>query len=277
MDVLEGSPMMRSLLALAAAAWLAAGCATNPVTGRSQLMIVSESQAIAASRQAYVQMLAPLEKQGKVNEDPALKARIDRIAERLVAQAVKYRPETAHWDWEIKVIHDPKTVNAWAMAGGKMAIYTGLIDKLNASDDEIAQVLGHEIAHALSAHTAEKMSVALASDLVVTGVAVASDRPQLAATGAALAAALAVQMPNSRTMEAEADRIGIELAAKAGYNPRAALTLWDKMAKLGESRPPEFLSTHPSPETRRRALEALLPQMLVYYQQPGPRPTHPVK
>ncbi|PZP58117.1 MAG: peptidase M48 Ste24p, partial [Azospira oryzae] len=85
--------MMRSLLALAAAAWLAAGCATNPVTGRSQLMIVSESQAIAASRQAYVQMLAPLEKQGKVNEDPALKARIDRIAERLVAQAVKYRPE----------------------------------------------------------------------------------------------------------------------------------------------------------------------------------------
>jgi predicted Zn-dependent protease len=269
--------MRRALFALAAAAVLAAGCATNPVTGRSQLMLVSESQAIAASRQAYVQMLAPLEKQGKVNEDPALKARIDRIAERLVAQAIKYRPETAQWDWEIKVIHDPKTVNAWAMAGGKMAIYTGLIEKLNPSDDEIAQVLAHEIAHALSAHTAEKMSVALASDLVVTGVAVASDRPQIAATGAALAAALAVQMPNSRTMEAEADRIGIELAARAGYDPRAAVTLWDKMAKLGNSRPPEFLSTHPSPENRKKMLEALVPQMMAFYQAPGPRPTHPVK
>lgn len=268
---------MKNMLAVLIITAVLAGCAANPVTGRNQFMIVSEQQAIQSSLQAYPQMLAPLEQQGKVNDDPALKARIDRITERLVAQAVKFRPETASWDWEIKVIDDPNTVNAWAMAGGKMAIYTGLIEKLKATDDEIAQVLGHEIGHALSAHSAEKMSVALASDLAVTGVAMASDNPRLAASGAALAAALAVQMPNSRTMEAEADRIGIELAAKAGYDPHSAVTLWRKMAKLSGNRQPEFLSTHPAPENRQAALEKLVPQMRPYYQQGGPRTTHPVK
>jgi predicted Zn-dependent protease len=269
--------MIRRILLLAALPMVLAACATNPVTGRQQLMIVSEQQAIQSSLQAYPQMLAPLEKQGKVNTDPALKARVDRITGRIVAQAIKYRPDTARWDWEIKVIDDPKTVNAWAMAGGKMAIYSGLVKQLNATDDEIAQVLGHEIAHALSAHTAEKMSVAMASNLAVIGVGIASDSKGLAMTGAALAAAYAVQMPNSRQMESEADRIGIELAAKAGYDPRAAVTLWQKMGKLGEGRPPEFLSTHPSPDTRTQALSALVPQMMPYYQQGGARPTHPVK
>ncbi|MFZ5558234.1 MAG: M48 family metallopeptidase [Pseudomonadota bacterium] len=269
--------MIRTLALLAALPLLLAACTTNPVTGRSQLMIVSEQQAIQSSLQAYPQMLAPAAKQGKLNDDPAVKARIDKIAERIVAQAVKYRPETAKWDWEINVIDDPKTVNAWAMAGGKMAIYTGLIDKVKATDDEIAQVLAHEISHALSAHTAEKMSVAMASNLAVIGVGVATDSKGLAMTGAALAAAYAVQMPNSRAMESEADRIGIELAAKAGYDPRAAVTLWQKMGRLGDGRPPEFLSTHPSPENRTAALEKLVPQMMPYYQQGGARPTHPVK
>lgn len=269
--------MIRRILLLAALPLVLGACATNPVTGRQQLMIVSEQQAIQSSLQAYPQMLAPLEKQGKVNTDPALKARVDRITGRLVAQAIKYRPDTARWDWEIKVIDDPKTVNAWAMAGGKMAIYSGLVKQLNATDDEIAQVLGHEIAHALSAHTAEKMSVAMASNLAVIGVGIATDSKGLAMTGAALAAAYAVQMPNSRQMEMEADRIGIELAAKAGYDPRAAVTLWQKMGKLSDSRPPEFLSTHPSPDTRTQTLSALVPQMMPYYQQGGTRPTHPVK
>jgi predicted Zn-dependent protease len=269
--------MIRKLMLMAAVPLLLPACATNPVTGRQQFMLVSEQQAIRSSLQAYPQMLAPAAKKGKLNDDPAIKARVDRITERLVAQAIKYRPETAKWEWEINVIDDPKTVNAWAMAGGKMAIYTGLIVQLNASDDEIAQVMGHEIAHAVSAHTAEKMSVAMASNIAVAGVGIATDSKGLAMTGAALAAAYAVQMPNSRTMESEADRIGIELAAKAGYDPRAAVTLWQKMDKLSDSRPPEFLSTHPSPENRTQALAALVPQMMPYYQQGGTRPMHPVK
>lgn len=249
------------------------GCATSP-TGRQQLMIVSEDSAIAASKQAYVEMLQPYAQKGKLDNDPAIKARVHRIAGRLVAQAIKMRPETRNWEWDIRVIDDPETVNAWAMAGGKMAIYTGLIKKVKPTDDELAQVLGHEIAHALAKHSAEKMSVAMASNMGVLAVGVLTDTRGLALTGAALAAALAVQMPNSRAAESEADRIGIELAAKAGYDPRAAVTLWQKMAKAGGGRPPEFLSTHPSPENRERRLADLAPRMMPYYQQKGPRPTY---
>ena len=249
------------------------GCATSP-TGRRQLIIVSEETAISASRQAYVEMLKPYEQKGKVDNDPALKDRVYRITGRLIAQAIKKRPETNSWDWSIKVIDEPKTVNAWAMAGGKMAIYSGLVIQLNPSDDELAQVLGHEIAHALANHSAEKMSVAMASSIGVVAVGVLSDRKGLALTGAALAAALAVQKPNSRAAESEADRIGIELAAKAGYDPRAAITLWQKMAQVGGKGPPEFLSTHPSPENREKKLAEYVPEMLPYYEKEGNRPVY---
>ena len=155
-----------------------------------------------------------------------------------------------------------------------MALYTGLVEKLEATDAELAQVLGHEIAHALAKHSAEKMSVAMASSIGVAAVGVFADQKGLALTGAALAAALAVQMPNSRAAESEADQIGIELAAKAGYDPRAAITLWQKMAKVGGKGPPEFLSTHPAPENREKKLEALVPRMMPYYQTKGERPSY---
>ena len=250
---------------------LLVACATSP-TGRRQLMLVSEQQAISASKVAYAQTLKPLAEEGKVDNDPALKKRVTTITERLVAQAVKMRPATAKWEWSIKVIDDPDVVNAWCMAGGKMAIYTGLIEKLHATDDEIAQVMGHEIAHALANHQAEQMSVALATTIGVTAVGVASDRPGLAMPAAAAAAALAIKLPNSRTAETEADRIGIELAAKAGYNPQAAVTLWEKMAKIGGPNPPQFLSTHPSPANRLQNLKQLVPRMMPYYKSKEPRP-----
>jgi predicted Zn-dependent protease len=214
-------------------------------------MIVSEETAISASKQAYVEMLKPYEEQGKVDNDPALKDRVYRITERLVAQAIRMRPETENWDWSIKIIDDPKTVNAWAMAGGKMALYSGLVIQLKATDDELAQVLGHEIAHALANHSAEKMSVAMATSVGVVVVGVAADRKGLAA-----------------------DRIGIELAAKAGYDPRAAITLWQKMAQVGGKGPPEFFSTHPSPENRERKLAEYVPEMMPYYEQKGDRPIY---
>jgi predicted Zn-dependent protease len=268
--------MKRPLIMSALFVILLIGCVTSP-TGRRQLMLVSEESAIAASKEAYVQMLEPYAKDGKIDNNPVLKKRVYRITGRLIAQAIKMRPETKNWDWSIKIIDDPKTVNAWAMAGGKMALYTGLVEKIKPTDDELAQVLGHEISHALAKHSAEKMSVALASNAGVLAVGVLTDSKGLALSGAALAAAVAIQMPNSRSAESEADRIGIELAAKAGYDPRAAATLWEKMAKSGGSRPPEFLSTHPSPENREERLSEIAPQMMKYYNQKGERPSYPLK
>ena len=265
--------LSRTVFFLLTAALLVA-CATSP-TGRRQLMLVSPQEAVLASKQAYVHMLAPLEKEGKIDSDPELTARVRRITNRLVAVAVKRFPQTRNWEWSVKVIDDPKTVNAWCMAGGRMAVYTGLIEQVKPTDDELAQVMGHEIAHAVANHTAEKMSVALATMLGVTAVGAASgeEHRDTALAGAALAAKLAVELPNSRTAEAEADRIGIELAARAGYDPRAAISLWRKMARLGGSRPPEFLSTHPAPEHRSRALQALVPKMLPLYEAARKKPS----
>jgi len=253
-----------------------AACATSP-TGRRQLMLVSEDSAIASSAQAYVQEVGKLKQEGKLSSDAALIRRVNGITERLVAQAIAQRPDSADWQWSVAIIDDPETVNAWCMAGGRMAIYTGLINQIQPTDDEIAQVMGHEIGHALANHTAEKMSVAMASSIGVVAVGIAADNKGAAMAGAAAAAALAVTLPNSRTAETEADRIGIELAAKAGYDPAAAVTLWRKMNNLPGGTPPQFLSTHPNPENREKKLAALGPQMEPYYRADTPRPTHPVQ
>lgn len=267
---------IRSLLILLLVSALLSACATSP-TGRKQLMLVSEDTAINASAQAYVQEVGKLRKEGKLSTDQALIRRIDRVTGRLVSQAIIMRPDTKKWDWSVAVIDDPDTVNAWCMAGGRMAIYTGLIDQVEPTDDELAQVMGHEISHALANHTAEKMSVAMASSVGVIAVGVASDNHGAALAGAAAAAALAVSLPNSRAAETEADRIGIELAAKAGYNPEAAVTLWQKMNALNKSHPPQFLSTHPNPANRTQTLASLVPQMDTYYHPNAEHPVYPLK
>lgn len=253
------------LLLLSGLMSLFAGCATSPVTGRSQLLIVPESFAIEASKTAYTQELAPFEKEGKLDNDPALKRRVIGITERVVAQAIRFRPETAEWNWQMKVLDDPETVNAWCMAGGQMAVYTGLINKIEPTDDELAQVIGHEIAHALAKHQAEKMSVALVTQVGVGILAATQDNSQAALALGATAAAVAITLPNSRVAESDADRIGIELAAKAGYNPNAAVSLWEKMGKVSGSGDFDWLSTHPSPGKRTDALKALVPKMMPYY------------
>jgi predicted Zn-dependent protease len=266
---------MRNALSLFVVATILAACATSP-TGRRQLMLVSESQAIAASKQQYLQTMSKLDSEGKLVTDARVVRRVNTITGRLVAQAVRMRPETSRWEWTVQVIDEPKTVNAWCMAGGRMAIYTGLLNKIDPTDDELAQVMGHEIAHALANHTAERMSIALVSQLGVVAAGAVSDRPAITTQAAAAAAAVAITLPNSRASETESDRIGIELAARAGYDPNAAVTLWQKMAKAGGGNPPQFLSTHPNPANRQQVLGALAPQMMGYYRQPGPRPSHPV-
>ncbi len=239
-------------------------------------MLVSPDEAISASKTAYVQQMQKFEKEGQLSRDEELIERVNTITGRLVAQAIQMRPDTKDWEWSVEVIEDPDTVNAWCMAGGRMAIYTGLIDKTEATDDEIAQVMGHEIAHALANHTAERMSVALATQLGV--VAVGATSRDLGVTAATAAAAqLAVTLPNSRVSESEADEIGIEIAARAGYDPRAAATLWAKMAEVGGKGPPQFLSTHPAPGNRQQTLGALAPSMMPYYEAPGERPVYPLQ
>jgi predicted Zn-dependent protease len=253
--------MVRSAFVLLALA--AAGCTTSPLTGREQYLLVSDSVAVSQSAAAYSQMIADLGKKKQIEIGTPRAERVKEITDRLVKQAVRVRPDSAKWAWEVQVINDPKVVNAFCMAGGKMAIYTGMWAKLKATDDEIAQVMGHEIAHALADHTRERMSIAMTTAVATTAAAVAIGSREgshpgagLALTGAQLAAVLAIQLPNSRQGESEADQIGIELAARAGFDPRAAVTLWEKMAKQGGG-PPEFLSTHPSPQNRAARLAEL--------------------
>jgi predicted Zn-dependent protease len=246
----------------------ATACSTSP-TGRSQLMLVSPEQAIHASREAYIQTLKPLDDEGKIDNDPVVTRKVKLITGRLISQAIAQYPHTRNWEWSVKVIDDPDVVNAWCMAGGKMAVYTGLLIKVKPTDDELAQVMGHEIAHALANHTAEKMSVAMASQMGMGAVAAAAGNSEysgVALSGAALAANMAIQLPNSRTAEREADVMGMEIAARAGYNPNAAATLWEKMGRVGGKSPPEFLSTHPAPGNRQSTLRQLAPKMMPYYQ-----------
>jgi len=258
-----------------------AGCATNPITGRSQFMLVSEDYAIGGSAAAYSSMIGKLGSRGKLETGTPRVKQIHDITDRLIAQAVRFRPDTANWNWQIEVINEPKVINAFCMAGGKMGIYTGFWDKLHASDDELAAVMGHEIAHALVSHPREQMSVAIGVGLGITAAAALtarnSDDFNRNMQIGSIAAALAITLPHSREGESEADQIGIELAARAGFDPRAAVTLWEKMAKEDSYAPMEFLSTHPAPETRIERLRALVPQVEPMYlaakaQAPGTAP-----
>lgn len=269
--------MIRKFSILLLVAAVLGACAVSP-TGRRQLLLVSEQSAIAASKEAYVAQINELSAAGKLVTDPVITRRIDRITGRLVAQAVMLRPETAQWEWSVEVIDEPMTVNAWCMAGGRMAVYTGLLQQLEPTDDELAQVMGHEISHALANHTAEKMSIAMATQVGVVAAGVLADDNAGAVMGAAaLAAQFAIGLPNSRTAESEADEIGIEIAAKAGYDPNAAVTLWQKMGAASGEGPPQFMSTHPSPANRQQRLRELAPQMMGYYRAATNPPTYQIQ
>lgn len=250
---------MKKILLLVLSLTLTA-CATSP-TGRSQLMLISPESAIVESKKAYLSTVDELDKENKLVSDPQMVDRVATITGRLVTVAEESFPQSANWEWSVAIIDDPETVNAWCMAGGRMAVYTGLFEKLKLTDDEFAQIMGHEISHALANHTAERMSRSMATSLGVIAVGVASDHHGATALGAAAAAKLALELPNSRTAESEADEIGMRLATLAGYEPNAAVTLWQKMAKAGGSAPPQFLSTHPAPGNREANLAAMIPAM----------------
>lgn len=268
---------MQRLFLLLITATLIAACATSP-TGRRQLMLISPEAAIVESRTAYLSTVSELGKADKLADDPKLASRVANITGRVVSIAIEEYPHAANWEWSVAIVDDDETVNAWCMAGGRMAVYTGLFKKLQLTDAEFAQIMGHEIAHALANHTAERMSRAMATTLGVVAVGTMSDNPNLAMGSAALAAKLALELPNSRIAESEADQIGMELATRAGFDPDAAVSLWEKMGKAGGgSRPPEFLSTHPAPENRQVNLMNMIPDMRRLNPQGRQAPVHPVE
>ena len=265
-----------SLLAVLGILLILSGCATNPMTGRKQLSLVSENSVMAQSTELYASMISTYDKKGKVVADAELNERVRKLSDRLVEQAVRYRPDAAGWQWQVSVIDD-EAINASCMPGGKMVVFKGLLDKVQPTDDELAQVMGHEIAHALANHGAEKMSVSILANVAAVAVATAAAAasngtdPNAYNNISVLASNAFISLPNSRGAEEEADKLGIEIAARAGYDPRAAITLWNKMMEAtGQSSRFDFLATHPSSPKRIESLQALLPPMLAIYQERAP-------
>lgn len=231
---------------------------------RTQLMAVSAQEIDAASKQAYGKLLQEAEKKQQLNRDAAMVARVRGIAQRLVPQTVHFRPDAVRWQWETNVFSSEE-VNAFCMAGGKIGVYSGLLQKLKISDDELAAVMGHEIAHALREHVREQVSARQAAKLPGVVLAIVTGNQALADLSD-MVSDVTLTLPMSREAEREADEIGVELAARAGYDPRAAITLWQKMTRLGGSRPPEILSTHPAPESRVRDLERITAVVMPLYE-----------
>jgi len=259
------------LLALAACKAVQTTDAGTVGVDRKQQMtsLVSSEQVDRQAAQEYAQVLAAAQKKGALNANPQQVQRVRAVAAKLIPQVTVFRKDAVNWKWEVNVLSS-KDVNAWCMPGGKIAVYTGLMDRLNLTDDELAAVMGHEIAHALREHARERMGRQMATQTATTVGAIALEiftgvrvDPRLAGT----VAQAAFVLPNSRENESEADFIGVELAARAGYDPRAALTLWQKMAKAGGGGPPEWLSTHPSNETRQRELQGYVTKVMPLYEQ----------
>src|SRR6266513_783953 len=216
---------------------------------QSMSPLISASQIDRSAALAYGRVVSEASKKNQLNRDSAQVERVRGIANRLIPSTSAFRADAPRWSWEANVITSPE-VNAWCMPGGKIAVYSGLSGKLDPTDDELAAVMGHEIAHALREHGRERASEQMAQQL---GISVLSTALGLGDVGAQLTQTVldvTLSLPHSRTHETEADRIGVEVAARSGYNPRAAVSLWEKMGKLGGGKPPEWMSTHPSDQTR---------------------------
>ena len=262
----------KQLLVVAAAPLLLAACETVDTTqpgvvgvDRDQRFLVSANEINQAATLAYKDEMQKAAAKGALNRDAAQVARVRNIAKRLAAASGAFRSDAPGWGWEVNVI-SANEVNAWCMPGGKMAVYTGLLQRVNPTDDELAAVMGHEIAHALREHGRERASeAAVQQGLIALGGAllgIGQGGQQLAG----VVADVTFGLPHSRAHEVEADRIGVELAARAGFDPRAAVTLWQKMAQAGGGSPPQFLSTHPNPENRIRDLQEYSAKVMPIYQ-----------
>lgn len=258
---------------------LLSGCETNPYTGRSQFLMTSVSEEMKMGAQAYDQVKS--DPNMKPSQDPREIEPVKRVAARIVeaAKRSKYAEMAQQFQWEVTVFKDDKTANAFALPGGKMAVYTGIFPMAK-TEAGLAAVMGHEVVHALARHGAERMSQGQATNIGVQVLGTAAGiGTGSAALGQATMAALGVGaqvgmlLPFSRKHESEADYIGILLAADAGYDPREAVALWERMAQIsGGGAPAEFMSTHPSHETRIDQLKQWMPEAMAIYQTKTPLP-----
>ena len=260
-------------IALCLLAGAGGGCQTVSTTApgaigveRRQTMLVSEAEVEQSAVQAYAEELGKAKEKGQLNSDARQLQRVRGIADRLIAQVGVFRADAKSWQWSVNV-QTSKDINAYCMPGGKIMVYTGLIEKLSLSDAELAAVIGHEIAHALREHSREAVSRAYAQQVGLGALGALAGLSTDAVSLAGAVTNVTFTLPRSRLQETEADRIGLELMARAGYDPRAALSLWRKMGQSADSGTPAFMSTHPSDAARLSDLEALLPRVEPLYQQ----------
>lgn len=248
------------------------GCILNKVTGRKQLSLVQESELQSMAISQYSTFLS----ENKVlnpagNKDAAM---VDRVGARISNAITNYYKSqgkesvTSGYNWEFNTV-DSKEVNAWCMPGGKVVVYSGLMP-VTQNETALAIVVGHEIAHAIAKHGSERMSEAMMQQLGGMALQVAlSQKPQqtqdLFMQSYAIGSQIGAILPWSRQQETEADQYGLIYAAMAGYNPQEAIAFWNRMSAAGGAKPPEFLSTHPSDETRMRKLKQFMPEAMKYY------------
>ncbi len=260
--------LTRREFALGGLALCLCGCAAAPITGRRQLMLVGEAQELSLGVQAYREVLS----QEPITRDPDAIEPLRRIVARLAA--VADRPD---YRWEINAIKDDKTVNAFVLPGGKIAVYTGIFP-IARTEAGMAIILGHEVGHAIARHAGERMSQQLGAQIIGQALAIGiqgSPYGNMIMAAYGLGAQVGVLLPYSRLQESEADRIGLVLAARAGYDPHVAIGVWQRMAALPGRRPPEFLSTHPEPEARIEDITQFLPKAMAEFRphpDPGERP-----
>ena len=272
MSIFYHPRFIQSFVTVLVSACLLVACTSTSRPGvvgveRSQFMMISAAQIERISASSFEQQAKAAQKKNVLITSGPQYERLKTIANRLIPQTAVFRDDTHAWNWGLQLIDSP-LVNATCAPGGRITFYSGIINKLNLTDDEIAAIMGHEIAHAVREHGRERVSQAMAQN-VIANVA-------LAAAGAGSAQSIdaanqimqyVLVLPNSRQNETEADAIGLEIAARGGYDPRAAITLWEKMSKESKGKnPPEFLSTHPSNENRIKELAALMPRVMPLYE-----------
>jgi len=257
----------------AALAWPAQAQQPAPKEGvevkKSGLLLLPASTVERSAAQQYDQLVRSAQQKGLLNRDRAQVERLRRIARDLIPQSERFNKDALRWQWQVNLISS-KSVNAFCMPGGKIAFFTGIIDSLKLTDDEVASIMGHEIAHALLEHGRARMSEAVLKNVGISVAAAVFNLGSLSTELLAQATNLAVSLPYARKQESDSDLVGMELAARAGYDPRAAAAVWHKMAALGRAQgggqPPQFISTHPSHETRIKEIEAALPQVMPLYE-----------
>jgi predicted Zn-dependent protease len=262
---------MTKIVLIALSSFFFLGCSSTTEEGavgveRKQLMLVSSEEMIEMSVQGYETVKKEAAAKGQLDQNKAMAQRVSAIAKRLIPMTATFRKDALEWPWETHVTTSDE-LNAWCMPGGKIMFYTALIEKLKLTDGEIAAVMGHEIAHALREHGRERMSQEMAKNvglqlLIATGKV---DAKYAAAINAV--SMVTITLPHGRGQELEADEVGVELMARAGFNPEEALSLWKKMGQGGGAKPPAILSTHPSDTKRLETIESLLPKVMPLYRQ----------